>query len=65
MTSPLDRTKKHDHRQSIWVIAGGYLLWCYRCGAWKINDPTMPWHRPTGMNGKNPAIARPIDRAKT
>jgi len=58
------RKKKHDHRQSLWIIAGGHLLWCYRCGAWRNNMPNMPWHRPTGPNGKNPALRDSIDRTK-
>lgn len=49
--------KKHDHRKSLWLIAGGSLLWCYRCGAWRPNVPGyMYWHKPTGTNGANPAM---------
>lgn len=49
--------KKHDHRQSLWIIAGGHILWCYRCGAWRMNSAEkMPWHRPTGPDGENPAM---------
>ncbi len=29
---------KHDHRQSLWIICGGHILWCYRCGAWRGNE---------------------------
>ena len=48
----------HDHRQSLWVIACGAILWCYRCGAWRPNIiGRMRWHRPTGPNGENPALA--------
>lgn len=50
--------KKHDHRRSLWIVAGGDLLWCYRCGAWRMNATKGKWHRPTGPNGVNPA-ARP------
>ena len=47
---------KHDHRQSLWIIASGKLLWCYRCGAWRVNDIDGVWHRPTGLDGANPAM---------
>lgn len=47
---------KHDHRRSIWLIAGGHIIWCYRCGAWRMNGPGR-WYRPTGPKGKNPAMA--------
>jgi len=62
----LDRTKKrHDHRRSIWGIAGGALLWCYQCGAWRVNDSRpSQWHRPTGIGGSNPAMRATIDRTK-
>lgn len=52
------KQKKHDHRQSLWLIAGGYVAWCYRCGAWKENKSDAPraWHKPTGLNGENPAM---------
>lgn len=51
---------KHDHRKSLWIIAGGNLLWCYRCGAWTVNKKSERgrnlWHRPTGPGGDNPAM---------
>jgi hypothetical protein len=47
---------KHDHRQSCWLIAGGSLIWCYQCGAWRVNAAKGEWHYPTGKNGKNPAV---------
>ena len=48
---------KHDHRRSLWVIGNGSVIWCYRCGAWRPNVPgRMQWHKPTGPNGKNPAM---------
>jgi len=51
------KRKKHDHRQSLWIIADGTILWCYRCGAWRMNRrDRYPWHRPTGLDGKNPAM---------
>jgi len=47
---------KHDHRQSIWIIGGGWL-WCYRCGAIRPNLPgRRMWDKPTGLNGENPAM---------
>lgn len=56
MTKP-----KHDHRQSLWIIAGGHILWCYQCGAWKMNHhgesaKREPWNKPTGIGGPNPAM---------
>jgi len=51
---------RHEHRRSIWVIAGGALLWCYRCGAWKpttvLGSGRPRWFRPTGPAGKEPDI---------
>lgn len=46
--------KRHDHRQSLWAIAGGFVLWCYQCGAWRVNSSHGIWHKPTGIGGKNP-----------
>lgn len=46
--------KRHDHRQSLWIIAGGTHLWCYQCGAFKHVDGK--WQRPTGLGGPNPAM---------
>lgn len=53
--------KKHDHRGSIWIIAGGNILWCYQCGAWRMNLPgRVPggWHKPSGIGGANPAMSK-------
>jgi len=47
--------KRHDHRQSIWII-GGMWLWCYRCGALRENIKESKWIRPTGPTGTNPAL---------
>jgi hypothetical protein len=48
---------RHRHEQSLWIIAGGHLLWCYQCGAWRHNTPgRMLWHKPTGLGGINPAM---------
>jgi NMD protein affecting ribosome stability and mRNA decay len=50
------KKKRHDHRQSLWIIGigAGQLTWCYRCGA--IHDG-QKWTRPTGPDGENPAMA--------
>ena len=57
MSAPtLNRSKKHDHRRSLWVMAGGHLLWCYRCGAVRTANKGDGWIKPTGPNGKNPAM---------
>ena len=54
---PLDRAKKrHDHRRSMWVVCGGAMLWCYRCGAIRSTGLAYKWRKPTGLNGKNPAM---------
>lgn len=52
------KNKKHNHRQSLWLIAGGKIAWCYQCGAWKINHENAPrmWNKPTGIGGINPAM---------
>lgn len=50
------KLKKHDHRDSYWVIGSGTYLWCYRCGALaqlpKLGK--IKWTVPTGPDGKNP-----------
>jgi hypothetical protein len=57
MSFTVGQKARHDHRQSLWIIAGGALLWCYRCGAWRVNKAgRMRWHTPTGPRGKNPAM---------
>lgn len=57
ISKPKRKRPKHDHRRSVWIIAGGALLWCYRCGAWRANSAERyPWHRPTGPDGENPAM---------
>jgi hypothetical protein len=50
--------KRHDHRQSLWIIAGGYILWCYQCGAYKPNvaNGQRGWTKPVGIGGENPAM---------
>lgn len=56
---PIGQKAKHDHRRSLWGIAGGAILWCYRCGAWRLNESgTHGWHKPTGANGSNPAMRK-------
>jgi hypothetical protein len=51
------------HRK-IWIIAGGYWLWCYECGAIKLNVPVdhpdyvRRWYVPVGANGENPAMQK-------
>lgn len=58
------KAKKHDHRGSMWLIAGGNLCWCYQCGAWGYNLPKSQrpagpaWYRPTGIGGHNPAVSK-------
>jgi hypothetical protein len=56
--------KRHDCRRTSWLIAGGYVIWCYQCGAWRNNGKGKPeksdrtvWYRPVGIGGKNPALS--------
>jgi len=46
-----------------WVIAGGYWLWCYECGAIRKMKPVgnngvspewKRWQKPVGKDGGNP-----------
>lgn len=51
---------RHDHRQSFWAVAGGSMLWCYRCGAIRFMRghsglPSSKWIKTTGPRGDNPA----------
>lgn len=51
------RVRRHDHRGSLWLIAGGKVCWCYQCGAWRPNTTgRMRWHRTTGIGGPNPGM---------
>jgi len=62
MPSRVD-AKRCRHDRSCWIMFGGRLLWCYRCGA--IRDmaligetnrcyPTSQWMKPMGPGGENP-----------
>jgi hypothetical protein len=59
------RAKRHDHRGSLWLLAGGAICWCYQCGAWRPSTPgRMKWHKTTGIDGPNPAMPKKrIDEA--
>ena len=47
---------------SSWIMAGGHIEWCYRCGAVRrlrkispmASVPASTWARPVGPDGKNP-----------
>ena len=63
MTAPKPR---HRHERSSWLIAGGYIEWCYQCGAWRqlrrsdarfanVLVVASPWQKPSGIGGANPA----------
>lgn len=48
-----------------WIIAGGYWLWCYECGAIRVNSNKpeievrghmVKWVTPVGIGGANPAM---------
>ena len=54
---------KHDHRQSLWIVAmsgGGAVYWCYRCGAMRhtkyYQGEVSKWYKPVGLDGENPAM---------
>lgn len=53
-----EKTKRHRHEQSMWLIAGGYWMWCYQCGAIRGNykGAERRWEKPTGIGGINPAM---------
>ena len=49
--------KRHRHERSMWLIAGGYWMWCYQCGAIRLaSDHGAKWEKPTGIGGENPAM---------
>lgn len=55
--NPTPETKKrHRHEQSMWIVAGGHLLWCYQCGAIRGTATGTRWQKPSGIGGKNPAL---------
>jgi hypothetical protein len=61
MNAALNRAKaRHDHRRSLWIIGIGEssFLWCYQCGAIRVNaaGAQYKWRRPTGIGGPNPAM---------
>jgi hypothetical protein len=51
------------HRKS-WLLCGGFLEWCYACGAIRQHKrdpmytntvtPDGPWQRPVGDEARNP-----------
>lgn len=55
-------TQRCRHERNSWLIAGGYVEWCYVCGAFRRLKPIEyqhgriptkfasdgPWHRPSG-----------------
>jgi hypothetical protein len=50
--------KRHDHRNTVWIIAGGAWLWCYHCGAIRPNKAgRMLWQKPAGTE-VNPALGK-------
>jgi hypothetical protein len=53
----VDKTCKHT---KIWIISGGYMLWCYQCGAIRPNiagsrKNPIKW-QPISKDGENPAM---------
>ena len=49
----MSSTCKHN---KIWITVGegGQCLWCYQCGAIRINYGK--WIKPTGKDGDNPFV---------
>lgn len=57
---------RHRHESSSWLICGGYVEWCYQCGAWRQLKPVAgtinafeaasKWQKPSGIGGVNPAM---------
>lgn len=55
---------RHRHERNSWLIAGGWIEWCYQCGAWRQMQRMAPngvspagkWQKPTGIDGPNPAL---------
>ena len=55
----------HRHERKSWLIAGGWIEWCYVCGAWRMMRqvdstgvcPDGPWNKPSGDPSVNPAMA--------
>lgn len=55
---------RHRHQRTSWLICGGYVEWCYQCGAWRqlkwvgANSfaAAGKWTKPTGIGGANPAL---------
>lgn len=50
------------HSDHSWLICGGLIEWCYRCGAFRRMDlvnrttfaPAGAWALPSGPEGANP-----------
>lgn len=50
----------------MWLMCGGYLAWCYECGAVRRMQRTEQshgvapfdkhWTKPVGKGGENPAL---------
>ena len=59
----MDGVKPCRHNKS-WVVCGGYMEWCYECGAIRFlralpinanySVPTSGWVKPAGRGGENP-----------
>ena len=53
---------RHRHERSSWLICGGWVQWCYQCGAWRnlrhVSDNIFAangkWQKPSGIGGPNP-----------
>lgn len=42
----------------MWLIAGGYWMWCYQCGAIRpVSAKGARWQKPSGVGGDNPAMS--------
>lgn len=49
-----------SNHKDVWILAGGALLWCYRCGAVRPNHVYVQglkvWQEPVGQTEANPAL---------
>jgi hypothetical protein len=57
------RKQRCRHERNSWLIAGGYIEWCFACGAWrqliqiggKLHSAEKgKWYKPSGDPKVNP-----------
>ena len=58
----MSKTNEKCRHNGTWLVAGGYIEWCYECGAIRqmrrVGENAFTnqgqWIRPVGVGGKNP-----------